>query len=64
MRMSHFINQQGMEKNPDQPMEIKENCEMRMIQLTMAETKLRDRSNTVWGRFKRRLLAIARRERL
>lgn len=67
MRMIHFRDLLGIEKNSDLPMEVKENYEMRMMELQSTEkagNRLSAGSNTVWGRFKRWLLAIARRERL
>ena len=68
--MVHFRDWLGIEKNPDLPMEIKENYEMRMIHwmdqqnMEKAGERLSDRANSLWGRFKRWLLAIAKRERL
>lgn len=67
MRVGYFINRQGMEKNPNQPMEIKENCEMRMIDLQNTAkdgARLSNKSNTVWCRFKRWLLVFIHRKRL
>lgn len=67
MRMIHLRDPQGFDKNPDLPAEIKENCEMRLIDLQSTArdgARLSDKSNTVWGRFKRRLLAFIHRERL
>ena len=67
MRMIHFVDPQGMDKNPDRPVEIKENYEMRLMDLQSAareDAHLNDESNTVWGRFKRWLLVFIHRKRL
>ncbi len=67
MRMIHFFDRQSTEKNPELPAEIKENYEMQLLELQSTETigkRLNDRSNSIWARFKHRLLAIIRRERL
>lgn len=67
MRMIHFIDPQGMDKNPDRSAEIKENYEMRLMDLPSAArdgARLSDGSNTVWGRFKRWLLVFVHRKRL
>lgn len=57
MRMIHFIDPRGMEKNHDWHCGIKENCDTDKLHLNK-------RSNTVWDFFKRRLLVLFRRERL
>lgn len=54
MRMVHFIDPQGVEKNHDWHSEIGENNDW-----CLSET-----SNTVWAKIKRWLLAFVRRERL
>ena len=67
MRMIHLRDLLSIEKNYDLPAEVKENYEMQMMDLKSTardEARLCNRSNTVWGRFKRWLLVMSKRERL
>lgn len=54
MRMIHFIDPQGTEKNHNWHAQIRETDAPRLV----------GRSNTVWARFKRWLLVFIHRKRL